>query len=130
MGSIITEAVTCGDIDLVRAIVNQSNVNNEKSRGFSLLILSVINDHYDVAEILIDAGANVNEHDPTPERRTALHWASWKGNLKIAKLLIDSGANVNAKAERLTPLDYARTPGMKNFLKSHGGKTEKIFGFI
>ena len=49
--------------------------------------------HVDVAQVLLDYGADINAqdlHDQTP-----LSWASSEGHLKVAQLLLEHGANVN-----------------------------------
>lgn len=49
----------------------------------------------DIVKLLINAGANVNQHDLG--QCTPLHWACVKGDLKMAELLLQSGANPNAQ---------------------------------
>ncbi len=62
--------------------------------------------HKEVAELLLDRGANVN----AVERRkwTPLHTAVKSGKMEVAELLLDRGANVNAVDNLdMTPLHFA-----------------------
>ncbi|MEM8671789.1 MAG: ankyrin repeat domain-containing protein [Planctomycetota bacterium] len=62
--------------------------------------------HYEIAKMLIDAGANINgtaEKDVSP-----LHKAVRLGNVGIARLLLENGANKQATDhEGKTPLEWA-----------------------
>lgn len=62
-----------------------------------------------VLEELLNSGADANVHDDTGE--TALHVASYVGNVDVASLLLKHRANPNAESTNLiagpTPLHYA-----------------------
>ncbi|MEI0748972.1 ankyrin repeat domain-containing protein, partial [Brachyspira pulli] len=74
-----------------------------------LLIFYCKEGDFEMAELLIDSGANVN---------SALRYASKNGHLEIVKLLIDSGANVNAKDDNNnTVLMYASANGYLEVVK-------------
>ena len=64
----------------------------------------------EAAEVLINAGANVNfEND---EGSTPLHEAAKEGHVDVAKILIDHGAKVNARnQQKQTPLHLAAEQG-------------------
>lgn len=62
-----------------------------------------------VAELLIRAGANVNQ--PFKDGRTPLWWAAKNGHTAMVELLIKSGADVNANAKGRTALKAARDAG-------------------
>ncbi|ELS01711.1 ankyrin repeat-containing protein [Xenococcus sp. PCC 7305] len=69
----------------------------------SALFIACYREAYDIAEILIANGANINALDNSGE--TPLHKASVKGHLDIFKLLIKNEANVNAvNINNQTPL--------------------------
>lgn len=75
-----------------------------------------------ICQMLIDAGANVNQRNSTGE--TPLWWASGYDNVEILKLLLDKGANVNAiNSYVVTPLMRAAEYEMYDnvqILLSHG----------
>ncbi len=82
-------------------------VNAVNLMGRSPLHLAVIRQHANLAQEIIDAGANVNMPDNTGA--TPLHEAAEVNSLKLAKLLITNGADV-AKSHalrRVTPLILA-----------------------
>jgi ankyrin repeat protein len=80
--------------------------------------------NYEIAELLIINGANVNArqlHDYTP-----LHSAAHNDKIELARLLINNGADVNAKTyDRKTPLSIALEKGFKelaDLIVNYGGK--------
>ncbi len=63
--------------------------------------------HVDVATLLLDRGANV-ENKTKYSGFTALHNAAWRGHLDVATLLLDRGADVESKTKSgYTALHYA-----------------------
>jgi len=81
------------------------------------------NNHKDVAELLLDHGADVNEKDN--EGATPLHWAARDGCNESADLLLAHRADVNAKDNSgNTPLHTAEANKYKDvveLLRQHGG---------
>jgi len=90
--------------------------------------------HKEIAQLLIDAGADVNAKGDVGW--TPLHNAVNFGHpsaTEVIKLLIAKGADVNEKNDHgETPLDWAKATGhpkpkikkeMINLLRYHGGKT-------
>jgi cytohesin len=90
--------------------------------------------HMEIAELLIDNGADVNVKSGFGH--TPLHWAAgnWAASeevndegRQVAELLIAKGADVNAKTDNgRTPLDFAiqfKKPETADLLRKHGGKT-------
>ncbi|CAC5414702.1 ANK [Mytilus coruscus] len=60
----------------------------------------------DIVKELLNYGAKVNVQ--TLDRRTALHFATWRGNTDIVQQLVSHGANVNLQDEDLwAPLYWA-----------------------
>ena len=62
---------------------------------------------YEVAELLIQKGANVNVSGD--DGGTALHAAAFLGQYEVAKLLVQKGADVNArKNDGVTAMDVLK----------------------
>lgn len=83
--------------------------------------------HYNVAMILVKAGANVNAKgldDDTP-----LHDAAIVGQLKLVKMLVERGADPCYKNRKgKTPCDVA-APAVYNFLIAARGECGFFFFF-
>ena len=90
--------------------------------------------HKEIAELLIQNGADVNVKDDWSEQ-TPLHKAARWGHKEVAELLIAEGADVNAKDyepfsdKENTPLDWATHPDnpdasaeLADLLRKHGGQ--------
>jgi ankyrin repeat protein len=62
--------------------LNVTNQNDENA-----LMLAAINNEFDIAQLLVQKGADVNKQGWTP-----LHYASSKGHIQIMRLLIENEA--------------------------------------
>lgn len=71
-----------------------ADIEETDEYGFSPLIESTIANKNDVAALLLEYGANINNVDTTG--RTALHWAVDNHNLALCELLLANKANANA----------------------------------
>jgi ankyrin repeat protein len=113
-------AVREGKIDTVRALLNSGADVNESWKsgrgtgvsGISAMVLAVANAHYELAAMMLDAGADPNA---SAQGWTALHQITWvrkpgkgdndpapegSGNLSsldLVRKLVAHGANVNAR---------------------------------
>ncbi|TSK20229.1 Inversin [Bagarius yarrelli] len=87
--------------------------DSEDQFGRTPLMYCVLADRSDCAETLLKAGASVNKADRS--KRTALHLAAQKGNVRFMKLLLSRHANWLLKdVEEMTPLHLAtRHPSHK-----------------
>jgi ankyrin repeat protein len=114
----IHESAQDGDIENVRRVVEGWKLNPLSSRQFDMtdlagntpLIYAVGQNHYEVAQYLLDAGARVNFQDPGGA--APLHWATRHGYEKMMQLLLERKANVNSRDEEgNTPLHVAAEKG-------------------
>lgn len=109
----LTFAVRAGAIDATRALLAAgAPVNATLRDGTSLLVLAVTNAHYELAGILLAAGA---DPDAAAQGWTALHQIAWSrrwnmgfnlpgpvatgdlDSLELARRLVAAGADVNAR---------------------------------
>jgi ankyrin repeat protein len=116
-------AVRHGAIDATRALLDaNADVESTLADGTSALVLAVTNAHYELAALLLDAGADPNA---AAQGWTALHQIAWSrrwnmgfnlpgpaatGNLdglELARRLVMAGADVNA-LETKEPIDGNR----------------------
>jgi len=78
--------------------------------GFTLLYAALVHQQFELANRLLDAGADPLRLDP--EGITPLHWATFPGGEGIVKRLLAVGADPNAKTPDLkTPLQWAASGG-------------------
>lgn len=116
-------AVRAGAIDATRALLDAgADVDERLLDGTSLLVLAVMNAHYELGAVLLDYGADPNAAD---QGWTALHQIAWSrrwnmgfnlpgpartGNLDslaLAEKLVAMGADVNAR-QKAEPVDGNR----------------------
>jgi ankyrin repeat protein len=102
MGTNIYDAAVYGDLDQVREIVeaHPEAVNETDEYGFTPLHGLAGEEHVEIAQFLIDRGAEVNAAND--EGITPLHLATWPA---MATLLLKKGADLEARSVRgETPL--------------------------
>jgi hypothetical protein len=94
----LTDAVMSGDLNLTKALIAKGADVNEITKtifGFTTaLVLASVLDRVEIAQALMDKGANVNAKDPAGD--TVLMLAVKNGNVEMAQALMDKGANVDA----------------------------------
>jgi E3 ubiquitin-protein ligase mind-bomb len=69
-------------------------INEKKDDGFTALHLAALNNHLEVAEVLLEVG-KANKDVQNNDMETALHLAVERQHQQIVKLLVRSGAKVN-----------------------------------
>jgi ankyrin repeat protein len=106
-------AVRAGAIDATRALIEAgADVEQRMADGTSMLVLAVTNAHYELADVLLEAGADPNAAD---QGWTALHQIAWSrrwnrgfnlpgpvrtgdlDGLALARSLVRHGADIDAR---------------------------------
>ncbi len=102
-----------GQLEIVNHLISSgSDINKASNNDFKVAPLhsACAISSYDIAEILIKQGAQVNArqlNDVTP-----LHSTAHNGQLKLTELLINSGADITAQTTAgKTPLQMAKEKG-------------------
>ena len=91
----LESAVANSDYAQVKALLpNEKNINQPLTDGETLLHYSATRTNVEIAELLLDAGADLSAKNSNHE--TPLHTAIRYGSENIALLFIDRGADVNA----------------------------------
>ena len=135
----IHEAVEDGNLNKVMRIIEHSrkwyairiDINMPDSLGATPLELAAKFGYADIAQFLIDSGANVNRKDIY--HLTPLHIASMYDRVDVVKVLIKNGADVNAVDKNgILPMKLALFYGVRfeiiQLLKIHGSSRIKHNG--
>jgi len=120
------ESASNGDLTRWRLwllLMRGADVNAKDIRDNTALHRASMHGHTDVAEILLEAGANVNAKDDI-RGKTALHCAARNRHMDVARLLLEAGADVNARdGNGWTALHRASVNGhteIANLLREYG----------
>ncbi|HET9497387.1 MAG TPA: ankyrin repeat domain-containing protein [Candidatus Limnocylindria bacterium] len=108
------EAAAIGRTDALRAELERDPAvaTAFAPDGFTALGLASFFGHLEAAQVLIAAGARVNDASRNAMRVAPLHSALAGGHVEIATLLLEAGADVNAvQADGYTPLHEAAQNG-------------------
>jgi ankyrin repeat protein len=135
----LMDGATMGELTAVQtALHDGANVNvtigGGDYDGCSTLMMALMRQRFDVADYLIDQGADVNHKRPaqhTPDKtrgQTPLWWAANHGHLALAGKLLAKGADVNTPDHHgSTPLTTAAGSGhleMVRFLVESGADVQ------
>jgi len=96
----LIEAVTAGNIEQVQALLDEG-ADVKGAMGQTALTEAAMEGHKAVIQVLLNAGAELNEKDNSGE--TALMWAAFGGHSDVVRVVLDAGADVNIVDE------YGRT---------------------
>lgn len=108
----VADAAQRGDVETVMALLRQgADVNAPQGDGMTALHWAAMNDHAELAEVLLYAGANT-EARTRLGGYTALHLASRVGHSGTIETLLAQGADVQAVTSTgATPLHLAAGSG-------------------
>jgi len=112
--------IMSGKVAAVRDMIkrNPSLINPMDKLARTPLMEAAIHSQYEICELLIQAGADVNAREK--RKWTALHFAAQEDNRDVVKLLLENGAEVDAED------DYKNTPLLRSVLNCKGGRGEVI----
>jgi len=116
----IFEAAATGKINnVIRLLARDPElVNKYAGDGFQPLGLACFFGHYDVAEYLVKAGANVNSKSNNGLKAAPIQSAAAGGNKKIVKMLLEHGADPNIREQGgYTPLHAAAQSGDEEMIR-------------
>ena len=138
-------AVHAGQREAAKVLLDAgADINDETPHGMGLLTLAIANAHFDVAALLIETGADVNQrnvgwtplHQVVRVRTLNIGWgpphpqpSGRLTSLDVAKLLLQHGADVEAgttkpwQERRFSP-GFGATP---LFLAAKGGDVEMMW---
>ncbi len=110
----VFDAAATGQTDVVRSELARDPrlAHAYSTDGFTALGLASFFGHRESAEVLLAAGARVNDASRNPMRVAPLHSALAGGHIEVVELLLDAGADVNVvQADGYTPLHEAAQNG-------------------
>lgn len=131
----LSDAIYNKDVAAVRRLANNQIVNMNSSRGYPPLTEVVRSAHYnasqeqinaliEIAEILIQAGADIRYTNPRTGE-SLLHMAAQNGSVPFCDFLINKGVNIEAKSNTgatpiISALRAANSSQVIDFLAREG----------
>ncbi len=118
----LIEAVLAGDVEIIKLLIRAPGIKLDRGdyRHITPLAYAVEQDRWDLAELIVEAGADVNTRIGDFDGNTPLHRAAERGDLKRVQWLLDRGADPQMlNFKQLTPLDVARSTEVINLIQSH-----------
>lgn len=116
----INEASAMGDLAQVKAFVavDPKAVNEYSADGFFPLGLAIFFGHREVAEFLLQSGADVHQVARNAQHVTSLHAAIARQDFDLARTLLERGADANARQQAgFTPLHEAAAVGNERIMQ-------------
>jgi len=114
----VFEASATGQTERIRALIASDSklVNAYAPDGFTPLGLAVFFGYKETVEVLLKAGAEVNQQSRERMRVAPLHSAAAARRLDLAELLLARGADVHRRAETgFTPMHEVAATGQIEF---------------
>ena len=109
----LIEAVQAGDREMVQFLARQPSIRLDQGdfRHLTPLAHAIQRNRWDLAELLIDSGANVNVRVGDSDGNSPLHLAAAGGDVKKVEWLLSKGADPRFENfKQLTPLEFSRSP--------------------
>lgn len=92
----LLSAVERGEVAAARTLLQQGTHTAARNKaGRTLLIIAVGRGDLEMAKLLVQAGASVNDCTDTPTGSSVLAWAAEGNNLQVIELLLDHGADID-----------------------------------
>ncbi|UJH92801.1 ankyrin repeat domain-containing protein [Antarcticibacterium sp. 1MA-6-2] len=123
-------AVEDGDIDKVTTLLaKNADVAEYNKKGLFPLWRSAADNNYEISELLIKSGADVNQKNKVaPGNSTPIQIPCQEGYFEIVRLLVNNGADVNLKGYlEFTPIRVAAQNGhmdIVRFLSENGAEID------
>jgi ankyrin repeat protein len=129
-GKEMIKAAKQGNLPEVNSLLKKDKdlIHAKDKDGSTPLHCAAWKGHFDVARILLEAGAEVDAHNENSHwGSTPLHAAAHANQKAVVELLIQHGADINAKSplNKMTPLDHAgvhKATAVAELLRNHGAK--------
>jgi uncharacterized protein len=111
-GNVFVERARDGDLLAVKLFLQAGMSPNTQGRQGTPLLAAAANGRLEIAEVLLEHGADLNIRD-TKKKATPLLWATLKGHADLVNLLLDKGADLSAAELKtgMTPLLTAANQG-------------------
>jgi ankyrin repeat protein len=130
----LQEAAEKGYTDIVELLIeNKANVNESAGDNYTPLHYAIKNDNYEIAEILIENGADVdNQPDGDEDHPTPLYLAVECGWQDFVELLIDNDADIDKVSGQdingspLYIAAYLNDPDIVKFLIERGADINRV----
>ena len=123
-GGDLLKAIRLGEIEHVRSLIDKKvDLSVRDNRDKTPLMVAAYNNKLQIAKLLIENGAKLEEIDEKGYRRTALLFAASRRHIDIIKLLSEKGADLNA-ADKLgitAMMLAAKNVDIVSFLLDKGG---------
>uniref|UniRef100_A0A0N4ZQ68 ANK_REP_REGION domain-containing protein n=1 Tax=Parastrongyloides trichosuri TaxID=131310 RepID=A0A0N4ZQ68_PARTI len=124
--TLLIVAARCGHTDIVRKLVEDSDIDETDNEGWSALLNASQNGYTEICDILLQNGGSIELSDLMGW--TPLMWAVYNNHIDTVKLLLENKAHPNVVDEEdgLTPLILASGRGYEEivtYLLKYGGTT-------
>ena len=115
--SLILQSSVSGDYSMAQSLLalDPTVLNARNSHGLSILQVSLIHRHFQLAKLFLEGGIDVHARDNCGW--TALHDAALFKSTELVEMLVELGSSVTAKNGRgELPIDVAADMDMENLL--------------